>query len=156
VSSILTTLAPKRRALIVPMSGAVCPGRSIYEAMAQRPRQWGVDVYGFLPPFGVVPEASVGAFPEVYQISQGNQRALCEEMAARTRAWLELHGPRYDRIVVVPHGDYIGLWTLAVQGPKRSRRPPVEVASNIVTVPPHRSTGLRGRIFLNKLHKALM
>lgn len=137
------------------VSESFFPGSADYEQLVSPVRGDDLDVYGLIEPFGVVSEQAILGSPELHHVSQLNERASYREALVRTRAWLDMVAPKYTRIVVVPFGESAQIWTTALQGPRRGKRKTVVVAERIVTVPVHRSTGLRGRILSNRLKNAL-
>lgn len=144
-----------RQALIVPVFDGFTPSSEKYEALVAPIRSPDLDVFGFIYPFGVVGEQLIQASPEIYGISQHSERAARREMLVRTRAWLDLAGPQYRKIVMIPYGEVAPVWTEAVQGPRKGSHTLVGVADRIVTVPVHRTTGLGGTIFGKRLRRAL-
>jgi hypothetical protein len=148
--AIIEGLAPKRRALILPVDYQVFyPGLPVYEDLVAPVRSRNrLDVFGLVFPFGVVPEAALVEAPELLAVSRHTpERPGTREMTLRTRAWLDNVGRGYDPIVLLNHGRMMPVWTRAASG--------CDVANRIGLVGVHHRTGLRGTLVRNRLDKAL-
>jgi hypothetical protein len=151
-ASILASLAPSgsRRALVLPLyMGSFYPGKPLYEDIVSPVRLHGsVDVFGFEFPLGVLPESTLMGHSEIFRSSNlVSERMGKREMILNTRAWMEYVAPRYKKIVLVRHGDYMPVWSEAVSGSA--------AADAISIVPVHHRTGLRGTVLKRRIYKAL-
>lgn len=151
MSRLVTELAPHRQALILPICDAFYPGKPEYEGLVRDIRHHGVEVYGLVEPFGVMPEGMLAANAEVFGLSSVKDAEAARELLVRTRAWLDLVGPRYGRIVFVTNAAMGPLWSQALRGPRRGKHVPVAVAGRITLIPAHRNRGMKGTIFRKRL-----
>jgi len=125
-ASLVGQLAPPSRvALIVPAETAdMWPGRELYERVFAPLRSSGTDLMLLAAPMGIVPESSASRHPELrVYLSEPELRVMGVDAAAGVRAWLELTGRDYKRIVVVDTGGHgISIWNRAIVGSSHARR----------------------------------
>lgn len=75
-------------------------------------------VFGFLPTHGVVPEASLVRHEDYFSQSQiEDEEISLLGAAARTRAWLDMQGPTYRKIVLLrQNAPLMRAWSVAARG----------------------------------------
>jgi hypothetical protein len=122
--SILTGLAPQRIGVFLPVqSRSLWPGTEVYEWLVEDLRRNDrVDLFGIVYPFGIVSERHLIDCPETFTSSLSCGKRLDQEAALRTRAWLDLYGPGYERFVLPKCGDMMGVWSRVVDGHPIARR----------------------------------
>jgi len=155
MSSVLSVPLTDRRALVIPATpGWLWPGSEIYERIFGGFRGPRVDLYAVLVPFGIVPEQTLVAHPEVF-VAMGNvtSREGLRTAALRTRAWLDNDGIGYTKVVFVVHGSVVPIWSAALRGTKGSA--PLDVAERIELVRPNRQVGFRGTLMRRMLSQHL-
>jgi hypothetical protein len=147
---ILEELAPTRKALVLPLNyGSFYPGLPLYEDLVAtvrgRPK---VDLFGFVYPFGVVPESVLVHSPEILAIGRTMpERAAHVEMAVRTRAWFDTVAVGYRPVVLLNYGDLMPVWSRALRN--------CPTANRVQIVNVHRRTGLNGTLVKTRIDKAL-
>jgi len=122
--SILTGLAPQRIGVLLPIqSHSLWPRTDVYEWLVEDLRRNDkVDLLGLVYPFGIVSERHLLECPETFASPICRGKRLDQEAALRTRAWLDLYGPGYERFVLPKYGDMMGVWSRVVDGHPIARR----------------------------------
>ena len=118
--SLVGQLAPLSRfALIIPAETTdMWPGRDLYERVFGPLRSHKVDLALLAAPLGIVPESSAVRHPELRVcLSEPELRVMGVDAAVAVRAWLDLQGSLYKRIVVVDTGGHgVSIWNRAISG----------------------------------------
>lgn len=147
--SLVGAIAPKRRALMVPLTAdGMVPGAPPYEALVRPLRSEMLAVFGLTMPFGVLSERAIMLHPEIIRVGRGAPERLSErEARARIRAWMDTEGPTFERIVLLSYGPMMPVWSRAVQGSA--------AAPKVKLVQVHRRGGLGDTVLARKLKRAV-